>query len=58
MTTVSDIMTRGVRVLSPSASVVRTAQAMDELNVGVIPVCDGEKLVGFGRARYFRAGDA
>ena len=46
MTTVSDIMTRGVRVLSPSDSVVRAAQAMDELNVGVIPVCDGEKLVG------------
>lgn len=46
MTTVSDIMTRGARVLSPSDSVVRAAQAMDELNVGVIPVCDGEKLVG------------
>lgn len=46
MKTVSDIMTRGVRVLSPSDSVVRAAQAMDELNVGVIPVCDGEKLVG------------
>ena len=24
----------------------QAAQAMDELNVGVIPVCDGEKLVG------------
>ena len=46
MTTVADVMTRGVRTMSPSDTVVRAAQAMDELNVGVIPVCDGEKLVG------------
>ena len=46
MTTVSDVMTRGVRTLSPSDTIVLAAQAMDELNVGVIPVCDGEKLVG------------
>ena len=46
MTTVADVMTRGVRTMSPSDSVARAAQAMDELNVGVIPVCDGEKLVG------------
>ena len=46
MTTVADVMTRGVRTMSPQDTVVRAAQAMDELNVGVIPVCDGEKLVG------------
>jgi CBS domain-containing protein len=46
MTTVADVMTRGVRTMSPSDTVVRAAQAMDELNVGVIPVCEGEKLVG------------
>ena len=46
MTTVSDVMTRGVRSMSPSDTVVSAAQAMEELNVGVIPVCDGEKLVG------------
>jgi CBS domain-containing protein len=46
MTTVADVMTRGVRSMSPSDSVARAAQAMDELNVGVIPVCEGEKLVG------------
>ena len=46
MTTVADVMTRGVRTMSPSDTVVRAAQAMDELNVGVIPVCDGKKLVG------------
>lgn len=46
MTTVADVMTRGVRSMSPSDTVVLAAQAMDELNVGVIPVCEGEKLVG------------
>ena len=46
MTTVSQVMTRAVRTLSPSDTVVRAAQLMDELNVGVIPVCDGNKLLG------------
>jgi CBS domain-containing protein len=46
MTTVADVMTRGVRSMSPQDTVVLAAQAMDELNVGVIPVCEGEKLVG------------
>jgi CBS domain-containing protein len=46
MTTVADVMTRGVRAMSPSDTVTKAAQAMDELNVGVIPVCDGDKLVG------------
>lgn len=46
MTTVADVMTRGVRTLTPEDDVIQAAQAMDELNVGVIPVCDGEKLVG------------
>jgi len=46
MTAVADIMTRGVRSMAPSDSVVEAAKAMDELNVGVIPVCEGERLVG------------
>jgi len=46
MTTVADVMTRGVRTMSPQDSVVEAARCMDELNVGVIPVCEGEKLVG------------
>ncbi|HSV46825.1 MAG TPA: CBS domain-containing protein [Ramlibacter sp.] len=46
MTTVSDVMTRGVRSMAPGDSVVLAAQAMDELNVGVIPVCEGPRLVG------------
>lgn len=46
MATVSEVMTRGVRTLSPGDSVVRAAQAMGELNVGAIPVCEGDQLVG------------
>ena len=46
MKTVSDAMTRGVRSLSPEDNIVFAAQAMDELNVGAIPVCDGQRLVG------------
>ncbi len=46
MTTVAEVMTRGVRTMKPDDTVVEAARAMDELNVGVIPVVDGEKLVG------------
>lgn len=46
MTQVSDVMTRGVRAMSPSDTLVMAAQAMEELDVGVIPVCDGDRLVG------------
>lgn len=46
MTTVSDVMTRHVRSLAPTDTVAAAARAMDELDVGVIPVCDGDKLLG------------
>lgn len=46
MTTVNDVMTRNVRTLTPSDIVASAAKAMDELNVGVIPVCEGDKLLG------------
>jgi len=39
-------MTRGVRTLSPSDTMVMAAQAMKELDVGVVPVCDADRLVG------------
>jgi len=39
-------MTRDVQTVSPQETVRRAAQLMDELNVGAIPVCDGNKLVG------------
>jgi len=46
MTQVFEVMTRGVRSLAPQDSIVRAAQTMDELDVGVVPVCDGDRLVG------------
>ncbi len=46
MPAVSDVMTRGVRSLTPHDHLVAAAQAMEQLNVGVIPVCDGDRLVG------------
>lgn len=46
MTTVTDVMTRNVRTLTPSDTVASAAEAMDKLNVGVIPVCEGDKLLG------------
>jgi CBS domain-containing protein len=46
MTQVADVMTRGVRTMSPNDTMQLAAQAMDELNVGVVPVCDGDRLCG------------
>ncbi|WP_341922730.1 CBS domain-containing protein [Polaromonas sp. YR568] len=46
MTTVNDVMTRDVRTLTPSDTVTSAAKAMEELDVGVIPVCEGDKLLG------------
>jgi len=46
MQMVSEVMTRNVQFVSPQESLQRAAQMMDELNVGALPVCDGERLVG------------
>jgi CBS domain-containing protein len=46
MQLVSEIMTRQVQVISPQDTIRRAAQMMDELNVGSLPVCDGDRLVG------------
>lgn len=46
MTQVSDVMTRGVRTMAPADTLVLAAQAMEALDVGVLPVCEGEALVG------------
>jgi CBS domain-containing protein len=46
MSTVSDVMTRNPRSLRPTDTIALAAQAMEELNVGVIPVCEGDTLVG------------
>lgn len=43
---IADVMTRGVRTLTLTDSVVQAAQAMEEMDVGAIPICDGDRLVG------------
>lgn len=46
MTRVADVMTRGLRSMSPTDTLQFAAQAMDELNVGTLPVYENERVVG------------
>ncbi len=46
MNQVADAMTRGVRTICPSDNLVQAAQAMTELDIGALPVCDGDHLLG------------
>jgi CBS domain-containing protein len=41
-----DVMTREVEVIHPDATVEEAAEKMESLNVGPLPVCDGQRLVG------------
>lgn len=43
---VSDVMTANVRVIAPDRTVRDAARLMDELNVGILPVCHDARLVG------------
>lgn len=48
MQLVSQVMSRNARFVVPGDTLQRAAQLMDELDVGALPVCegDGERLVG------------
>ncbi len=46
MQTIADIMTRDVMSVSPHDNLRQAAQMMDELNVGALPVCENERLIG------------
>jgi CBS domain-containing protein len=46
MQTVEDVMTRNVQVVSPTTSIVEVAQMMRDMDVGSIPVVNGQELVG------------
>jgi CBS domain-containing protein len=41
-----DVMTGNVEVVAPDTPLEEAARKMRELDVGVLPVCDGERLVG------------
>jgi CBS domain-containing protein len=43
---VSEIMTRGVEIASPDDTVQQAASRMAELDVGVLPVGENDRLVG------------
>ena len=41
-----EVMTRGVETITPDTGLRQAAQTMKRLDVGVLPVCDRETLVG------------
>ena len=43
---VRDVMTENVQVVRPDASIQEAAALMKRMDVGPMPVCDGERLVG------------
>jgi len=43
---VKEIMTHNVEVVSPGDTLEQAARRMEELNVGPLPVCEGNRVVG------------
>jgi CBS domain-containing protein len=43
---VKDVMTKGVEIVRPDATLEEAAKKMKSFDIGPLPVCDGEKLVG------------
>jgi len=43
---VSQVMTRNAECINPDASVQEAAKRMKSLDVGALPVCDNDRLVG------------
>ena len=41
-----DVMTTGVETVAPGDTIRYAAEKMEALDVGSLPVCDGERLVG------------
>jgi CBS domain-containing protein len=41
-----DIMTPGVEVIAPEATLQEAARKMQRLDIGPLPVCDGDRLIG------------
>jgi CBS domain-containing protein len=46
MPNVSDVMSTDVQVIEPQESLRRAAELMQALDVGALPVCAGERLLG------------
>jgi CBS domain-containing protein len=43
---IADVMTRDLEVVTPSTSLRDAAEKMRTLNVGPLPVCEGDRLMG------------
>jgi len=43
---VKDVMTKGAECVTPATSLREAAQKMKDLDVGPLPVCDNDRLVG------------
>ena len=43
---IREVMTHGVEVVGPDATLQEAARTMERLDIGSVPVCDGERLVG------------
>ena len=46
MKTARDIMTTPAETIAPTATLAEAARALRDLNIGSLPVLDGERLVG------------
>jgi CBS domain-containing protein len=44
--TIRDVMSRDVELVSPDMGIVEVAEKMASHDIGCIPVCDGERLIG------------
>jgi CBS domain-containing protein len=44
---IREIMTEGPEIINSNATTIEAAAKMRELDVGSLPVCDGERLQGF-----------
>ena len=43
---IREVMTAGVEVINSHSPAIEAAEKMRELDVGSLPVCDGERLEG------------
>jgi len=43
---VKDVMTKGVECVSPSTSLKEAAERMKNMDIGPLPVCENDRLVG------------
>lgn len=46
MTQVSEIMSTDLQTVEPQESLRQAAEMMEELDIGALPVCDGDRLLG------------